>query len=163
MRSIIIVEAGIAAVLSFLLSSCSPNVKAGTNDGDPPPVQVVHRQGENVVTVGHPERFELVAADRHSSSPELNVTGVISADVSRNVPVISIASGRILEIDARLGDVVTKGQLLMRVQSGDIAEAFALERLAHRLLRKQQQLALVPAPVEWVLAEGRPHRISFET
>jgi cobalt-zinc-cadmium efflux system membrane fusion protein len=50
---------------------------------------------------------------------------VVSADVSRNVPVISLASGRILEIHARLGDTVTRGQLLMQVQSADIAEAFA--------------------------------------
>jgi cobalt-zinc-cadmium efflux system membrane fusion protein len=49
----------------------------------------------------------------------------VSADVSRNVPVISVATGRILEIRTRLGDTVTKGQLLMRVQSADISQAFS--------------------------------------
>ncbi len=58
-------------------------------------------------------------------TPELDVTGVVSADVSRNVPVISIASGRIVEIRARLGDTVSKGQLLMRVLSADISSAFS--------------------------------------
>jgi cobalt-zinc-cadmium efflux system membrane fusion protein len=125
MRGISCVEAGIAALLSLMLSSCNRNLKADTSREDPPPVQVVPQRRANLITVDHPERFELATADRHTASPELNVTGVISADVSRNVPVISIASGRILEIHARLGDFVAEGQLLMRVQSADIAEAFA--------------------------------------
>jgi cobalt-zinc-cadmium efflux system membrane fusion protein len=49
----------------------------------------------------------------------------VSADVSRNIPVISLASGRVIDIHARIGDAVTKGQLLMRVQSSDIAQAFS--------------------------------------
>jgi membrane fusion protein, heavy metal efflux system len=54
----------------------------------------------------------------------------VSPDVSRNVPVISLAAGRIVEVMARLGDTVTKGQLLMRVQSADIAGAFSDYRQA---------------------------------
>jgi cobalt-zinc-cadmium efflux system membrane fusion protein len=60
----------------------------------------------------------------------LNVTGVVSADVSRNVPVISLASGRVVEIDARLGDEVNKGQLLFKLRSSDIAQAFSEYRKA---------------------------------
>jgi cobalt-zinc-cadmium efflux system membrane fusion protein len=41
------------------------------------------------------------------------------------VPVISLASGRVVEIAARLGDTVQKGQVLLRVQSADIAAAFS--------------------------------------
>ena len=44
--------------------------------------------------------------------------------------MISLASGRIVEIDARLGDTVTKGQLLLKVQSQDIAQAFSDYRQA---------------------------------
>ena len=44
--------------------------------------------------------------------------------------MISIASGRILEVHARLGDTVTKGQLLLRVQSADTAAAFSDYRQA---------------------------------
>jgi cobalt-zinc-cadmium efflux system membrane fusion protein len=61
--------------------------------------------------------------------------------------VISIASGRILEVHARLGDTVTKGQLLLRVQSADLAAAFsdyqqavADETLAHTQLARSQLL-----------------------
>ena len=125
MRRIIFVPAGVAALLSVLCSGCNRNVKADTAAGDPLPVQVVQKRGASLVEVDHPERFELATASRHAASPELRVTGVVSADVSRNVPVISVASGRILEIRARLGDTVTKGQLLMRVQSADISQAFS--------------------------------------
>ena len=44
---------------------------------------------------------------------------------SIGIPVITLASGRVAEIDARLGDTVTKGQLLMKVQSADIASAYS--------------------------------------
>jgi cobalt-zinc-cadmium efflux system membrane fusion protein len=61
----------------------------------------------------------------HTAVAELKVTGAVNPDVARNVPVISLASGRVTEIDARLGDTVTKGQLLMKVQSADISGAYA--------------------------------------
>ena len=125
MKSIILMEAGIAALLSLLLAGCDRKVKADTLAGEPAPVEVEHKHGASLVTVDDPERFSLATATRYVSAPELKVTGVVSADVSRNVPVISIATGRILEIRTRLGDTVTKGQLLMRVQSADISEAFS--------------------------------------
>jgi len=80
--------------------------------------------------VDHPEQFALVTAGEHKAAPELNVTGTVSPDVSRNIPVISIASGRVVDIRARLGDSVTKGQVLMRIQSADIAQAFSDYRQA---------------------------------
>jgi cobalt-zinc-cadmium efflux system membrane fusion protein len=130
MRRIIFVEAGIVTLFSCLLAGCDRKVKADSMIGEPPPAEVEHKRGAGVVKVGHPERFPLATATRHSAAPELKVTGVVSADVARNVPVISLATGRILEIRARLGDTVTKGQLLMRVQSADIAEAFSDYRQA---------------------------------
>jgi cobalt-zinc-cadmium efflux system membrane fusion protein len=44
--------------------------------------------------------------------------------------VISIATGRVVEIRARLGDTVKKGQLLLRVQSADMSLAFSDYRKA---------------------------------
>jgi len=67
--------------------------------------------------------------------------------VSRNVPVISLASGRVVEIKTRLGDTVTKGQVLMTVQSADISGAYsdylqavADEALAAKQLERAAQL-----------------------
>ncbi len=117
-------------VAAFLLSSCNSGGKANEAAKAPPPAHVEHEQDGGVFTVGHPEQFPLVAAGEHDEAPELNVTGTIVPDVSRNIPVVSIASGRVVEIGARLGDTVTKGQLLMRVQSADISQAFSDYRQA---------------------------------
>jgi cobalt-zinc-cadmium efflux system membrane fusion protein len=96
----------------------------------------------SIVKVDRPERFTLVEATARSVAPELNVTGSVSADVSRNVPVVSLASGRVVDIRARLGDEVTKGQLLMRVQSADISSAFSDYRKAKAdLALSEAQLA----------------------
>jgi cobalt-zinc-cadmium efflux system membrane fusion protein len=91
----------------------------------------------NHFQVDHPERFPLVAATEHAAAPELNVTGVVNPDVSRQVPVPSLAAGRVVEINARLGDTVQKGQLLFKVRSNDIASAYA----DYRKAVKNEQLA----------------------
>jgi cobalt-zinc-cadmium efflux system membrane fusion protein len=80
--------------------------------------------------VDHPEQFPLAAAGEHIAAPELKVTGVVNPDVSRQVPVPSLATGRIVEIDARLGDEVKKGQLLFKVRSTDISGSFSEYRQA---------------------------------
>jgi cobalt-zinc-cadmium efflux system membrane fusion protein len=72
----------------------------------------------------------------------------VAADLSRNIPVISLASGRVVEINnVRIGDTVTKGQLLMRIQSSDISQAFsdyqqalADEKLASKTLDRDKML-----------------------
>jgi cobalt-zinc-cadmium efflux system membrane fusion protein len=58
--------------------------------------------------------------------------------------VITIASGRVLEIHAKLGDTVTKGQLLLKVQSADISGAFSDYRqaVADEVLARAQLDAL---------------------
>ena len=127
MKLILLAETGLALAFGFLLTGC--DVKGGgkveAGGGAPPPVQVEHEGDANVFKVQHPEQFPIATAGQHAEAPVLDVTGVVNADVSRNVPVISLASGRVVEIHARLGDAVTKGQLLMRVQSNDIGAAFA--------------------------------------
>ncbi len=112
------------------LVNCSQAVKADPASEAPPAAQVETAGDPNIVKVDHPEQFPVVSAEKYNAAPELNVTGVVSPDVSRNVPVISLASGRVLEIRAKLGDSVTKGQLLMRVQSSDISGAFSDYRQA---------------------------------
>lgn len=96
----------------------------------PPKADVISESEVNLVKVDHPDHFPLVKAAAHAATPELTVTGVVSPDISRNVPVISLASGRILEVRVRLGDQVKKGQLLMKVQSADISAAYSDYRKA---------------------------------
>ena len=107
----------------------------GHSKGDPaseapPPAQVEHEQEANVVQVDHPEQFPLITAVAHNSRAELVVTGVVAPDVSRNVPVITLASGRVVDIHARLGDTVQKGQLLLTVRSSDVSSGYSDYRKA---------------------------------
>jgi len=122
----------VACIAAFLLFLIGCGAKGASDPAlGAPPAATVEREGNaDLVKVDRPDQFPLATAEEHDSAPELNVTGTVSADVSRNVPVISIASGRVLEIRARLGDTVTKGQVLMRVQSADISGAFSDYRQA---------------------------------
>jgi len=101
------------------------DAKLDQNAGAPPPLRVERAEDRSVFPVDHPERFPLATAAEHMSTSELRVTGTVNPDISRSVPVISIATGRVVEIKTRLGDVVQKGQLLLRVQSADVSGAFS--------------------------------------
>ena len=95
-----------------------------------PPAVVERATDADTFKVDHPDQFQLVNAAQYLAAPTLSVTGTVSPDVSRTVPVISLAAGRVVEIRARLGDSVEKGQVLLRVQSPDIASAFSDYRKA---------------------------------
>jgi cobalt-zinc-cadmium efflux system membrane fusion protein len=133
MNRLLIFEATVCLGLALLGAGCEKKVtaqpSAEANTG-PLPVTVQPEMDANDFKVDHPERFPLAAAGEHVAAPELNVTGVVNPDVSRQVPVPSLATGRIVEIDARLGDEVKKGQLLFKVRSPDVASAFSSYRQA---------------------------------
>ena len=114
---------------NFFLAACSGG-KADPKTEAPPTPTVEHEQDLNVAQVDHPEQFPLATAIEHISTSQLTVTGTVNPDISRSVPVISIATGRVVEIKARLGDTVKKGQLLLRVQSADVSAAFSDYRKA---------------------------------
>jgi cobalt-zinc-cadmium efflux system membrane fusion protein len=132
--------------LSLVLLGCGQG-KADPKAEAPPPTQVVRAADVNLIKVEHPDQFPLATAGEHKAAPALNVTGTVNPDITRNVPAISLATGRVVEIKARLGDVVKKGQLLLRVQSNDISGAFQQylktvndERLARTQLERAQIL-----------------------
>jgi len=111
------------------LASCGQS-KGDPKAEAPPPVKVESEQDLNVFQVEHPEQFPLATAAAHDSASQLTVTGTVAPDITRSVPVISIATGRVVELHARLGDTVKKGQLLLRVQSADLSAAFSDYRKA---------------------------------
>ena len=108
---------------AYLLAGC--NGKPSDPKNEAPPAAVVQTDTDvNLVHVDHPDQFPLVAATGHPATSTIQVTGTVNPDISRTVPVISIASGRVVDIHARIGDYVKKGQLLMDVQSTDVSGAF---------------------------------------
>ncbi len=123
---------GTAALLfgsGLFLASCGQS-KGDPKAEAPPPVKVESEHDVNVFQVEHPEQFPLATAAAHDSASQLTVTGTVAPDITRSVPVISIATGRVVELHARLGDTVKKGQLLLRVQSADLSTAFSDYRKA---------------------------------
>ncbi len=119
-KSIFITAACLAALTS--LAACKKEFKP--SDGAPPSPQVVPTGDMSLVTVDKPGQFPLVAAEKQEASSELTATGSVLPDINREVPVISIANGRVVDIKTRLDDNVKKGQLLIKVQSPDITSAF---------------------------------------
>jgi len=113
----------LAAVLGLALYGCKSKDRG---DGAPPPAQVVQVADMNLISVDSKDaaRFPLVAAGQIESAGELTATGSVFPDISREVPVISLANGRVVDIKARLDDNVRKGQLLLKIQSPDITSAF---------------------------------------
>ena len=128
MKRLIFIEAVLCFAVLLLLAGCGPKVEADL--GAPPPAQVEQEQDGAGFKAAHPEQFPLATAGEHRAAPELTVTGVVNPDVSRSVPAVSLSSGRVVEVKARLGDTVKKGQLLLRVRSADISGAFSDYRQA---------------------------------
>ncbi len=142
MNRLCLIEATLCLSLSLLSAGCERKVTAQesvTARTGPAPGAVEPDLDANNFKVDHPEQFPLATASEHVAAPELNVTGVVNPDVSRQVPVPSLATGKIVEIDARLGDEVKKGQLLFKVRSTDIAGAYS----DYRKAVKNEQLAKI--------------------
>ncbi len=113
-----------AGMALMLLSGCEKK-KSDPAAEAPPPATVQQAQSVNSVKIEHPDQFPLTAVQTQMSSSSMSVTGQVQPDVTHVIPVISLASGRIVAIRAHIGDLVRKGQLLFSVQSNDIEQAYS--------------------------------------
>lgn len=133
-------------VITVVIGGCG-NGRANPASEAPPPAQVEREQDGSLLRVVHPEQFSLATAVEYKAVPALNVTGLVQPDIARAVPVISLAAGRVVEVKARLGDAVKKGQLLLRVRSTEISSAYQVylkaandERLARQQVERSREL-----------------------
>jgi cobalt-zinc-cadmium efflux system membrane fusion protein len=115
----------LGVAVSVLLAGCGTKASVDPAAEAPPKTTVIEQQDLDLVQVGNPQQFSLSNAAAYGERPMLDVTGSVAPDVSRTVPVVSLAPGRVVELRARLGDQVKKGQLLMRMESNDVASAFS--------------------------------------
>jgi cobalt-zinc-cadmium efflux system membrane fusion protein len=142
--------ASLAGALAASLSLVSSGCKSEANgDGAPPPAHVVQVQDMNLITIDSKDagKFPIATADKVELASELSATGAVVPDISREVPVISLANGRVVDIRARLDDNVKKGQLLLKVQSPDVTNAFDTylkaandEQLANKAYLREEDL-----------------------
>lgn len=147
MRAASIFAGSVLTGAAFLMmTGCSREaVTAASNTAPETTVETV--ADRNVVTVANPERFLLVQAAARRESDQMVANGVVAADVSRTYPVTALSSGRVVDIKARLGDDVQKGQLLLTMTSPDMSQAIsdyqkfeAAEALARTQLDRDQLL-----------------------
>ena len=117
-RALLVAGAGL---LLPLLVACS-----GTNARpEQSQVTVEKAPDPSVIEVQHPEQFPVVTVQQRAGAQELLVNGAVAPDVNRSVPVLSLAGGRAVEIRVKLGDDVKKGQVLLEIDSPDVAAAFS--------------------------------------
>lgn len=116
-----------SGVLCLAIAGCHKQDEASreAQEAPPPTPQVVAAGQSSTLRVDHPNQFPLVAAVVREVYHTLDATGAVSPDVSRELPVLSLANGRVINLRVRLGDTVRKGQPIMEVQSPDISAAFA--------------------------------------
>jgi cobalt-zinc-cadmium efflux system membrane fusion protein len=119
----------VGLVSAAVLAGCK-KVEADEGAQAPPNPNVVPFADAALFSVDRPEQFPLAAATQHPTTSELVVTGTVTPDVSRNVPVVSLASGRVMAIHTRLGDTVQKGQLLMSIRSDDVSGGYSNYKMA---------------------------------
>jgi cobalt-zinc-cadmium efflux system membrane fusion protein len=117
---------GVLFACCFGLSACKHD-QADKAAEEAPPVkaEVLQTKDPNVVQVQRADRFPLSYSVVRAVKNTIAVTGSVTPDVSREIPVVSLANGRVVALHVGLGDYVHKGQLLMEVQSQDVTGAFA--------------------------------------
>jgi len=134
-----------AMVAALSMAGCGSKGNAAAEA--PPPATVVPGLDVTHFAVDHPERYPVATAVQYEAPSKLVVTGAVYPDVARTVPVVTLASGRVVDIRARLGDTVKKGQLLLRIRSDDVSggydayrKAVADELLARKALDRAKLL-----------------------
>jgi cobalt-zinc-cadmium efflux system membrane fusion protein len=117
---ILLHKAAICGVLSLaaVLVSCSDTSKAA-----PTKTEVTLEPG--VFTAENPESFKLARVESRALPVILKANGTVAPDVARTIHVTSMGSGRVIELNARLGDQVRKGQVLLTISSPDLGAATA--------------------------------------
>jgi membrane fusion protein, heavy metal efflux system len=134
-----------SGLLLLALSASLTVIGCKSEKGDakaeaPPPAKIVSGVDVTFFAVDHPERYPIATATQYQAQSQLLVTGNVIPDIARTVPVISLASGRVVDIRARVGDTVKKGQTLLRIRSDDISGGFDAYRkaISDELLARKQ-------------------------
>ena len=124
----------LVSVVSLLpLAGCGKVHAQADSKGDPgapPPAKVVTAPDATLFSVDRPDQFPLATATERSSTSELVTTATVVPDPSLTVPVVSLASGRVMSIHTRLGANVRKGELLMTVRSDDVSGGYSNYKMA---------------------------------
>lgn len=115
---------------------------------DAPPGKVIETNTDpNVYSITDPVQFPVAPVEAREVQDESRANCVISPDITRSVPVVSLGGGRVVEIKAKLGDYVNKGAVLLLINSPELTQAYsdyqkfkADEELARKQVERAQLL-----------------------
>lgn len=120
-RRVVRLRITLLAVMSIAaIAGCSR-----TKDNASAQTKVEASSDPGIVRVSTGAQFPLAEVQVRKVSDELHVNGVITPDINRSVPVVSLGSGRVVDIKAKLGDNVRKGQTLLLIDSPDLSQALS--------------------------------------
>ena len=126
--------------LCVALAACSREIPAAASK---PPLT----RDPDVFDADHPELFKTAKAEIRPLPTMVTANGVVTPDVNRTIHVTSLGAGRVVDLKAKLGDNVKKGQTLLVISSPDLAGSFADyekakadEVLSHKALERAQML-----------------------
>ena len=137
MRSTDVLESGLFSWCSYRMASDSGGLRkgarasgSGRSGGAPPAAKVVPAVTQPLHRGSSRSSFRWPTATEHPATSELVVTGTVTPDVSRNVPVVSLASGRVMAIHSATRRHRAEGQLLMTIRSDDVSGGYSTYRMA---------------------------------
>ncbi len=130
-----------------LLAGCGSARHDPAAEAPPAAKRVIPAGDASLVHLERPGLFPTVAAASYEAVDTLDVTGQVQADPAREIPVVTLANGRVVATHVRFGDYVHKGQLVLEEQSTDVSSASNQylraindERLARTVLDRDQLL-----------------------
>ncbi len=122
----VLISRGFLTLLMIALVACGQNESG--KEGAESATEAV--SNENIFEISNPELYPASPAESQLVSDVLEVNGSLAPIVNRTVGVGALAGGRVTDVYARLGDSVTQGQLLVKLNSPDLANAIALLKQA---------------------------------
>ncbi len=117
---------GLGLLLVAALLTHGFGLMGGTAKVTEGPAWMVRQGNKIVIPEGSPLRSRLTisTASVDSIRPKLVLPGVVESDPARTATVIPQLSGRVIDLKVRLGDRVVKGQVLLLLDSADLAQAY---------------------------------------
>lgn len=107
-------------LVAALPIGCGKHEEPGASNAATPTIQADSRQPSEM-----PSRIETAVVATSQDKPKLTLAGKIAYGEDRYSKISSPVQGRVLEVRARLGDRVKAGDILLVVDSPDIAQAYS--------------------------------------
>jgi cobalt-zinc-cadmium efflux system membrane fusion protein len=126
-------------VFSTRISRLSSHA-AAQNVSNNPPAVFIHQGNKIAIPQGSALRSRLVVqqvAVRNSPHAVL-LPAAVEADPTRTVNILPPVAGRVVKLNVQLGDHVVKGQQLVVIDSGDLAQAYADDDKARDSLHRAE-------------------------